>query len=501
MHTARDSINPASIFPNTTLWLQGLKSLINIHPNPALAGLRPFAGAVYLVKDATESTSKSPKDLNGHSSILRMAMYTASLVTEDAFKLLSRQAQLELLFLLCLTAELANDHIDSRKDNELFETSQDLDSLNEIRELISKTQMCLVSVAADSRSWRRNQEDAIVDSSDSSATIHELVFKLVKTSASQSGMSFYSAKSLSHILSKLVDAHGWQTEGGDEWLTKLDILKSTTSNVLGAVGTLTGLAESLDTSKLVNNLCNKLISDIAGASIKSDKTLPLLVLLNSVLPIFKESELPVAQNRLVFAVKQILSWSKDDLVTTNPQLASEACRALQKLLPAIKSVFGSYWETSISLCISIWNSSLDGKLSDNSLPMVGMSLKLYLILTNLEDINDDLQDALVEFKDKISESLVKLLQLRRTVENQPLEFVDSLLSRAIVHIPSSSLFDQSELYPLVASDFPMVQSAAYDLLSKALPEVQQQLSIDVLLENTSKPLPISLLYWALINGK
>lgn len=493
LHTGKDSIDPASIFPNITLWSQGLKSLINTNPSPALAVVRPFAGAVYLVNEVADSPSKLPKDLNGHSSLLRMAMYTSSLVAEEVFKLLSRRDQLELVYLLCLTSELANDQVDSRKDSDLFEPSQGLDPFNEIRELISKTRTFLASFATDSRSWRRNKEDDVVDSSDSSALMHELIFKLITMSASTSGISYYSAKSLSLVLSKLVDAHGWQTDGGDEWLTKIDVLKTSTMNVLGAVGILTGLGEDLDTSKLVNTLCNRLISDVAGASSKSDKTLPMLVLLNSILPIYDDSDMPVAQNRLVFAVKQILSWTNDDLATKNPQLASEACRALHKLLPAIKSVFGSYWETSLSFCCSIWNSSLDGQLSEDSLPMVGMSLKLYLILVNLEDANDDLEESLDEFRDKLSRSLVKLLQLRRIVDSPLLEFVDGLLSRALPYIPSSSVFDQSELYHLVASDFPAVQSAAYELLSKALPEVQQQLSVDVLLENTNAQLPEELL--------
>ena len=459
---------------------------MDILPSPALAVMRPFAGAVYLVKEPTGSAWKSQKDLNGHSVALRMAMYTASLVSEDAFKSLPRLAQVELLFLTCLTSELATDHIDLLNDNELFDAHQELDSLNDIRDFIANAQNCLVSVAQDSRSWRRNQEDAVVGTSDSSATVHELIFKLIGASTSNSALSYYSAKSLSHILSKLVDAHGWQTEGGDEWLTKIDVLKSSTSNVLGATGILTGLGENLDSSKLVNNLCNRLVSDITGASATADKTLPLLVLLNSTLGVYDPDDLPVAQNRLVFAVQKILGWT-DTLAATNPHLASEACRALQKLLPAIKTVFGTYWETSLSFCISIWNSSTNGKLSDEAIPMIGMSLKLLLILRNLEDANDDLQDSLVEFQDQVSEGLVRLLQLRRSRESQPLEFVDGLLSRLIIHVPSSTITDHSEFYPLVASDFRMVQSAAYDILFKALPEVQQQISVDVLLENKGKP--------------
>jgi hypothetical protein len=228
------------------------------------------------------------------------------------------------------------------------------------------------------------------------------------------------------------------------------------------------------------------MSDIAGAPPQTE-TLQKLVLLNSCLEVYAkdDAKIPVAQNRLVFAVKQILSWSSA-LTTTDFELASEACRALHRLLPAIKDVYGTYWRGALDMCAEIWNSGDHGYLSDERLPAVGMSLKLVSILQKMENANDDLMDALVNSSVAISRGLVNLLKLQRSKENQPLLYVDNLLLRQVFHINADNMNDLSEFYPLVASDFRMVQSAAYDVLQRGLIATQQHISLNVALEMTSK---------------
>jgi E3 ubiquitin-protein ligase listerin len=287
-------------------------------------------------------------------------------------------------------------------------------------------------------------------------------------------------------LQGLVNVHGWHNISGDAWLQKLDILKASTKNTLGAVSLLAGLQENLGTSQLVNNMCNRLISDVTGVSAQSDRALGLLVLLNASLSVYDEGDLPVAQNRLVFAVKQILSWV--DVVSNSTRLASEMFRALHRLLPAIKGVYGSYWESSLAFCITTWESNDSDNLTDEKIPVIGMSLKLYTILRCLEDANDDLEDSLRQLGYQISNGLVHLLQLRRSKDSLPQTYTDDLLARETTKIPLDHVKNNlSEIYPLVASDYRMVQSAAFDILHRALPEAQQQLSIDVILEKRGKP--------------
>ncbi|KAH7313192.1 hypothetical protein BKA65DRAFT_517509 [Rhexocercosporidium sp. MPI-PUGE-AT-0058] len=482
------------IFPDTKIWAEALLPLLSQAPNPALGVKRPFAGSVFLVtKSSTVSNTRPSRDINGFSIPLRMAVYTTALLLhEDLSDLLPEDLQVELYYLLALSSQLANDQIDLLEDNKLFGSYQDSDAVAEVRLFLSNAHEIFGDVAGNANSWRE-PANAKQSPEDTSPVVHSLISKLLEVSSTNSPTAYYASKALGGLIQALVAAHGWQNDGSEEWLTKLDILKTSTNNILGASAILIGLEDSLRSSKTINTLCNRLISDVAGAKAQSEKTLGLLVLLNSVLSVYDEEDLPAANNRLVFAVKQILSWT-EGLVVTDARLASEACRTLQKLLPAIKDVYGSYWETTFDFCVSIWESNEDGVLSNERLPMIGMSLKLYSILQKMaDDENDDLKEAFELSREQACDGLIKLLKLDRSKETQPLEFVDTILSRQVTKVPADRIKDLTEFYPLVASDFRIIQSAAFDVLHKALPKVQQELSVNVLLDGTTAQLPLELL--------
>ena len=439
--------------------------------------MRPFAGAVYLNRSSSANRSRCARDLNGYSVALRMAIYTARLI-EQTSDLKLPDLDVDLLYLLSITAQLAQDQVDLQGENQLVTSLLDQDVMAEIQEFLFDAKAPISNLVANSRGWLDKADANVVP-------VRSLISTLIRDAGTSTPVSFHAARILSDVLQRLVNEQGWHNVNGESWLLKLDILKTSPTNVLGATALLIGLQDVLGSSKIVNKLCNGLISDIAGASAKSDKTLNQLVLLNAAFSVYEDGDLPVAQNRLVFAVKQILSWT-DDLQSTNAKLASETCHALHRLLPAIKSVYGSYWETALGFCVSIWDSE-NPTLSDERIPMIGMSLKLYSILRTLTEANDDLEDALGQLNYQISHGLVKLLSLRRVKENVPLLFVDNILSREVGKIPLRDLDgDFSAFYPLVASDFRIVQSAAFDILHRALPEQQQQISVDVLLEKRGK---------------
>ncbi|KAL2061873.1 hypothetical protein VTL71DRAFT_7251 [Oculimacula yallundae] len=491
--TKSPDTSPKAIFPDTKIWADALAPLLGQAPNPALGIMRPFAGSVFLIANSsTAPTIRPARDINGYSIALRMAMYTTALLSQEAISdILSEQLYVELHYLLAISSELASSQLDLLEDNKLFESHQDLDAVAEVRQFLTSSHGILGNAANSASLWR-DEASAKQSPKDTSPEVSLLITKLLEVTSTSTTTAYYASKALGSLLQALVSAHGWQNDGSEEWLTKLDILKTSTTNILGASAVLIGLEDSLRSSKLINTLCNRLISNIAGAKAQSEKTIGQLVLLNSVLSVY-DDDLPVANNRLVFAVKQILSWI-EDLAENDARLASEACRALQKLLPAIKDVYGSYWETSFDFCVSIWDVNDRGVLSNERLPMYGMSLKLYSILQNMVDEeNDDLKEAFELSREQCCDGLVKLLKLDRSKETQPLEFVDTILSRLVTKIPADRIKDLTEFYPLVASDFRMVQSAAFYVLHKALPKVQQELSVNVLLEGTTAQLPLELL--------
>jgi hypothetical protein len=442
--------------------------------------MKPFAGSVFMVRpQATKSQDSVLRDSNGCSIPVRMAMYVSSLIPEKSFSLLPQDQQVQILYYFIITTELLSDQIDLLEDNKLFSSRDNPQTLLEIREFLLTVPACLLAFIQSARTWLDNSPNASL-TYDSSAVVRDLISKFLSDSLLSTPVAFYAAKGMGHLLQKLVDAHGWPNVLGEEWLSNIGIMKSPYPNTLGATAVLTGLQGSLDTSKHVNNMCNRLISDIAGASAKSEKTLGLLVTLNATLSVYDEGDLPVPQNRLVFAVKQILSWFEADF---NIQLLSESFHALQTLLPAIKDVYGSYWEKALDLCLLTWNKPRS-EISEEEIPVIGMSLKLFKILSNLSEANDDLVDSLTTLGAELSQGLILLLQTPRLKESRPLQFVDDLLSRLVVNIPLNHIKDMPDLYPLIASDYWTIQSAAYDVLHKALPEAQKQLSVDVLLEKT-----------------
>lgn len=482
----------SSVLPDATSWKDCLDTFLAPAPSPALGAMRPFAGAVFLVRSVpTERAPRPQRDLNGTSIPLRMAMYTAKLA-ENHPALLNGSTRVDVLYLLGITAQLVQDQIDLQEEGHLQGSLSDPDVMIDLQEFLEICNTGLSQIFEPAKDWlgevRSGQQQQ------TSPLIKPLVSKLLQDASTSTPIAYHASRYLSSLLQRLINEHGWNNKLGEDWLQSLDIIKSNTTNVLGATSVLLGLDDSLGTSKLANTLCNRLVSDVAGAHVQSEKTLALLVLLNATLSIYDDGDLPVPQNRLVFAVKQILSWT-ETLESDDHRLAAEVCHTLQRLLPSIKDVYGSYWENALKFCVSIWqsnNTHNSGELSNERIPMIAMSLKLYTILRNMKDANDDLEEALKDLSGDISSGMVKVLKLprfnrRRLKENLPLAFIDDQLSREISKTPLSQIKDDlSEFYALVASDAPKVQSAAFDVLHRALPEAQQQISVDVLLENKGK---------------
>ncbi|KAB8292386.1 hypothetical protein EYC80_008122 [Monilinia laxa] len=467
-----NSLHP-ELFPDVTKWSQSLAPLLVQAPNSTLGVMRPFAGAAFLVRSQENSEFSQPsRDVYGYSVALRMAMYSAHLVRDHPDRL-SKDTLVEVLYLMCLTVELSNDQLDLLEINKLFAVPSE-EAVSGVRAFGDMIyQETLPFILLHSKAWREGFESG--SPLEFSSVVHTLIMKLLDASRGNTSTSFYSARVLSHLLPKLVEQHGWQAVGSEEWISKLEILKSSTPNILGAVAILTGLHETLSTSQLVSNLCNRIISDVAGATAQSEKTLGLIVLLNATLSIYDDDDLPVAQNRLVFAVKQILSWTPE-IASTDYQLSSEACFALQRLLPAIKSVYGSYWESTLEFCIKIWETMESKEYYDQKLSMMGMSLKLFSNIRNLQDANDDLEDALTQYGETASQCFIKLMKLPRFKPTQPLGFVDNLLSRLVVKIPSSHIKDVSEFYPLSKREISV--NALLEKKDAQLPEELLSLLLD-----------------------
>jgi nucleoside diphosphate kinase len=405
-----------------------------------------------------------------------MALYTSRLLGSDIpISTLPQQFQVELLYLQCITVQLVTDQVTSMSRDGLWRDLEDADAIEEAEEVTTSLRK-FISEAVTAVTWWSETTEA-------NATVRSLVKMLTEQSKELSIRGLYSARAFSEIVQSTAEKHGASSSLEEKYLIN-DVLKATSGTVLFASALLSGLGEALSSSKAVSNFCNRLVSDVAGATVESEKTPIILVLLSLCAQIYELGELPVANNRIVFAVRQITSWL-DEPEKLNPALSAHVCRALTKLLPCMKDVYGSYWEKSLEFCSHLWATASQHDLIE-ALPFIHASLTLAKTLEGITEPNDGLEEALKEFAGAKAKGLIELLNLSRDFRSQPLEIVDAFLCREVAKIPIRYITDLSDIYGLVSSESTEIQTAAFTLLHKAIPAQQEQKSVDIMLDKTGE---------------
>ncbi|KAI0426681.1 hypothetical protein F5Y09DRAFT_56342 [Xylaria sp. FL1042] len=483
-----EDISPGllALLPSTETWRQQILMLFQNTPNPSLAITNSLGGSCFLATGHPQDTDANiQRDSRGCSIPGRMALYIAKLISSGfSFDIVSLPIKIDFVMNLSLTVELAADQLTTMGENGVWRSISSYDNLSDVEGLTISTQKYITGIAEHAQGWHGGS------GTKQAQLMHGIIKGLTEESRTLSPLGFYSARSMQNILQALTERHGFPSSG-EQWLVDMDCLKSSSSTLYPAASMLIGLGETISTSSTVSNFCNRLVSDIAGAKFGHEKSLITLILLNLCTQIYAVGELPVSNNRLVFAVRQITSWL-DTPGDLDNAFATEACRCLQRLLPCIKDVYGSYWGKAVDFCIYLWTKPSSQSL-DARLPEVHASLRLMAILESLEEPNDDLVDVLASSMGRKSAALIELLKLPREKHTQPLEIVDATLCRQVEKLPLQEYDDLSELYGLVASESRAIQTAAFSILNQALPAVQEKLSVDVLLEKRQARLPDELL--------
>lgn len=476
------------ILPSTNAWMAALTPLLERPLNPTLSISSRIGGAVSLADTVSSFEPRRAalsRDRKGRCVPARMALYTCELLTSVIREAaLPRQFHIELLFLQSLSARLAFDQIMTMDNDGLWANfSEDAGVVVEAEELIAASANMLDDVLTTAVGWSEAQDDSI------SGVVNGLVELAMKQTAATWPAGVHSARVLSELLQQLTEAHGVPTNLDDRFLTA-DTLKAKPEVAFTATGLLTGFGESIRASKAVGNFCNRLVSDLAGASSSGDRTLMALVLFSHCAQLYEVGELPVSGTRIVFAAKQITSWT-DDLDSLDPRLCAEMCRALTRLLPCMKDVYGSYWEKTLQFCVDLWERAGRFVLLD-ALSFIHSTLKLYKALEDVEEANDDLQDALRDFATAKSNGLIELLRLPRDEGSRShvLEMVDAMLCRETDRIPLARIPDPVSLFPLMASESWDIQTAAFGLMHRKIPEQQEKQAVESMLAKTGEPLGI-----------
>ncbi|KAJ6789213.1 hypothetical protein PWT90_06804 [Aphanocladium album] len=482
------AVSLEDLLPSTNVWMEQLKPFFELPINPILSMSSPIGGATVLSKSSptlSKTTLRVPRDRRGRSVPARMAIYLSLLTAEgiDLSKLPSRFL-VELLYLQCITVQLISDQITLRDTNGLFFNLEGEESMREADTVITSLRAFLNKYTAERDWWMASKV------SPETEMIRELAALLIQQSKSLSPSAVYSARALSELLQATAEAQGLSSSL-EEHFVKSEYLKSTPDTVLVSAAILAGFGEPLQASKQISNFLNRLVSDVAGASVEGERTKSILALLTLCAQLYGSGEPPVANNRIVFAVRQITSWF-EEAELLDAQTSTEICRSLAVLLPCMKEVYGPYWEKTVTFCLDTWRNGSDAEL-DGILPLVHASLKLGRVIESISEPNDDLEDALRDFASDKPAALVELLKLLRDVDSPAAEIVTIVLSREVEKIPVRQIPDLGDIYPLVASESRDIQTAAFGLLHRAIPVQQEQASVDVLLDKTDARLPDELL--------
>lgn len=483
------------LLPNTNVWIRELTYFLEAIPDPSLSLTSRLGGAYFLVGEGKKGASarqvrSTPKrDKQGRSIPARMAIYTSKILSGDKLSSLPKDLQVEILYLLGLTIELADDQLTSLVAGGLWDNVGEEVVMAEIQELSTQSRRIIIGVArqaSEPEDWKEADMDG-------DGLIPRLTTVMLGQMRVFNPLALYSAKALSHLFETLIEIQGPPSSPRLEaWFQRSGALLPTREATLSAIAFIAGFQEKLAESKTAIRLCAVMISELSATIRVLDRTLYPLVLLNASISVYETGKLPVGNHKQVLALKELTSLmtTSDE---TNFNLAAELFKAVHQIFPNVKHVYGPYWETIISSCLDLWNRAAEYP-PNATLSCIQASIKLMLAL-EIEaetEANDDLVEALAKYSQLKSTRLIGLLKLPRG-NTQVGSNVDSLLSRCVQRIPLDHIVDLSGLYGLVASESRPIQSAAFGLLHRALPEAQGEIAVDSALEKTQARLSDELL--------
>ncbi|KAK3391308.1 hypothetical protein B0H63DRAFT_467712 [Podospora didyma] len=475
------------LFPNSNVWMTEIRQFLLEVPNPSLSLTSSMGGAYFLVKapESSEDVPEPKRDRQGRSIPARMAVFTSKLLSSGVkLSSLHPDFQVELVYLLSLTAALAADQLTLMQANELWASIADEGISDEIEDFVTSAKRIINDIVIDAKGWRESdlRGDSLVE--------RLITIIMLPQIQDFSPMAFYTAKVLSDLFQALTETYGPLVKA-EELFSKLGVMKATPKTIFVATAFVTGFGQTLASSKVVTALTMRLVSEMFGASPGFERTFYSVVLLSACMSVYEAGEVPVENRKQVVALKQMTQWTDTPGQMSN-ELAAETCKVIHRLFPNVKDIYGPYWEQTVDYCLYLWKKATKDPV-DVRLPYIHSSLKLMSTLEASTDANEDLVEILVERSKAKSDALLGLLKIPREKDTQPCQIVDEVLCRAVDKIPLEHLDDLSDLYGLVASDSRAIQGAAFGLLHRALPVVQEKLSVDVLLEKKVARLPNELL--------
>jgi E3 ubiquitin-protein ligase listerin len=501
----RSIANPQDVLPNLETWTAALHAVIR-PPKPSLALLSPLGGVVHLVQsELLGAKARVQADGEGLSQALRIAMYVAGLLrdTDLSDKLTeSGEMRWSVVALLYLTVLLAEDNLSVLGTNALWDPKRASTAEPVVLDFITGAHAVLASFSQAMAPDLESDATSSTATSDYSAFSTALA-RFGQDEPARSPVQYYVALAKAKINADFFESHGYDA---DQSRASESILrqKRAGKDPLCIVACIAGLQQPLTGSQLVSRYCNELVADLTDLDVSDaqheQKNLEQLIVLNSILNTQEDALATIAKQRLIFLVKRLVPALN---AGTTSAITVEICKALTVLLPGMQDMYGEHWSTILAYILSFWMSvevqMEKDVLSDDHVLHTNASLRFYATLRKLsqsEEPNDDLVDALKDSKAEIHDALIQLLKAANGASDemhQPLMITHELLAREIARLPQSPLQDADELYPLLYTPSRPIQQAVFDLLHQHIPAAQEQVSLDAALDNKIAQLPDQLL--------
>ncbi|KAL7276533.1 hypothetical protein RUND412_000456 [Rhizina undulata] len=466
-------------------WSDALEPFLRGIRNVSLAITNSLGSCVFLVENESSdiSSAKIARDEMGFSGALRMAMFTINFLREmgslnrrkdahpvDIFENMSVESRTRLFYHVALVLEIAKDNLAIAGTNDLWnEYSPDIEA--EIMKFVSDAQQfvadCLYEQEYISAYQGNTNETALY--------LLKTWDRVTEDSKGKSLKAFYAARVMAFIVADLAENVPHAAERHQAWKQDVNVRK--TQEIIQTAGMLSGMADLFERRKLKDGekFRNELISDLTGipAAKAGGEGLRKMILLNVLLSNSDEiTHIPV--QRVVFLMKNLATWFQEDAsdIEITPALITESAKMFTSLVPLIKDVYGEYWQFLCDFVLNCWLGCT--LMEEDQMPMVYSTLKLYHALTSMESPNDDLAEVLSSSTDDFYAALLGLLQNSRKSDeqHQPRNLCNTLICRhtrdiALKHIKEPEKVDSQP-----------IQEAAYQLLHRYIPSLQEQISID-----------------------
>ncbi|QMW42979.1 hypothetical protein AFCA_007199 [Aspergillus flavus] len=469
------------ILPSRQNWEDALEPFLALPPRLSTAITSPLKGTVHIIDRHISDESRRryetvPRDSSHCSSALRLAYFTIrTLSSLDITSQLGVEELQTLFFYLPLAVQLIDDDLSIDNCNGitgvlLLEQREDyMEIVNDGRSLINRWAHLEESVAPSITAFWESKLESLTGTSPADYRVGEAFVKIME------GQDSANSKSSEEVAKLCKDVR--------------------TANAIRSASWVAILRQSILSNPAGTRLCNELVAESTGLKPHDERKdgLRKLSLLNLLVVGLEEVIESIPTQRVVFLVKHLVQCLQSENISLS--VKAEVFQTLSFALPCIHEMYGSHWEDCMDALSTTWR---EASGSDEALPVLLGSFRLFACLRSIvgnEDSNDDVKDTWSDRKAGLFNDLTATIKEfdSSITFYQPRDVTVDLLCRLINSISIETLEDVSRIFPLLTAQSRAVQRAAYTVLHRYIPSVQEQVSFDVALSKTAVKLPDELL--------